>query len=76
MLSFYTLPSSVIGNVQFPTLTAAFMYYTVATATPLEGLMTDALILARASGHHVFNALDLQHNGSFLRVRRRASVRL
>ena len=46
MLSFYTLPSTVIGNPTYKTLNAAFMYYTVAKETPLHQLMTDALILA------------------------------
>ena len=46
MLSFYTLPSTIIGNPTYKTLKAAFMYYTVAKATPLQQLMTDALILA------------------------------
>ena len=46
MLSFYTLPSTVIGNPTYKTLKAAFMYYTVAKQTPLHQLMTDALILA------------------------------
>ncbi len=46
MLSFYTLPSTVIGNPTYKTLKAAFMYYTVAKETPLQQLMTDALILA------------------------------
>ena len=36
LLSFYTLPSSVIGNDKYDELKAAFMYYTVATATPLQ----------------------------------------
>ena len=46
MLSFYTLPSTIIGNPTYKTLKAAFMYYTVARETPLQQLMTDALILA------------------------------
>ncbi len=46
MLSFYTLPSTVINNPQHNRLAAAFQYYTVAAATPLAQLMGDALILA------------------------------
>ena len=49
LLSFYTLPSTVIGNEKYDTLTAAYMYYTVATETPLSKLMQDALILAKKS---------------------------
>jgi glycylpeptide N-tetradecanoyltransferase len=36
LISFYTLPSSVIGNDKYDELKAAFMYYTVAMATPLQ----------------------------------------
>ena len=46
LVSYYTLPSSVLGNDKYDTLKAAFMYYTVAGATPLQQLMSDALILA------------------------------
>ena len=46
LLSFYTLPSTVLGNDKYNTLKAAFQYYTVPGATPLQQLMTDALILA------------------------------
>ena len=46
LLSFYTLPSTVLGNDKYDTLKAAFQYYTVPGATPVQQLMTDALILA------------------------------
>ncbi len=46
MLSFYTLPSTVINNPLHSKLAAAFQYYTVPGATPLIQLMGDALILA------------------------------
>ena len=46
LVSYYTLPSSVIGNDKYDSLKAAFMYYTVATKTPLQDLMHDILILA------------------------------
>ncbi|KAK9815189.1 hypothetical protein WJX73_010437 [Symbiochloris irregularis] len=66
LLSYYTLPSSVLGNDKYDTLKAAFMYYTVAGATPLHQLMNDALILAHQRGHDVFNALDIFENRSIL----------
>ena len=47
VVSYYTLPSSVIGNDKYDSLKAAFMYYTVATETPLQDLMQDILIFAR-----------------------------
>ena len=46
MLSFYTLPSTVINNPLHSKLSAAFQYYTVPGATPLMQLMGDALTLA------------------------------
>jgi glycylpeptide N-tetradecanoyltransferase len=46
LVSYYTLPSTIIGNPHYDTLKAAFMYYTVAKGTPLLQLMTDALVLA------------------------------
>lgn len=46
LVSYYTLPSSIIGNDKYDSLKAAFMYYTVATETPLQDLMQDILILA------------------------------
>ena len=38
-------------------------------ACPIQALMTDALILAKATGHDVFNALDCLENQQFLKVR-------
>ncbi|EFN55805.1 hypothetical protein CHLNCDRAFT_48776 [Chlorella variabilis] len=67
LLSFYTLPSSVIGNEQYDNLKAAYMFYTVPAATPLPQLMNDALILAHATGHDVFNALDIFENEKILK---------
>ncbi len=46
LASYYTLPSTIIGNTQYDTLKAAFMYYTVAAKTPLLQLMQDLLVLA------------------------------
>ena len=48
LVSYYTLPSTILGNPQYDTLTAAFMYYTVAKGTDLLELMNDALVLAHA----------------------------
>ncbi|PSC70746.1 Glycylpeptide N-tetradecanoyltransferase 1 [Micractinium conductrix] len=67
LLSFYTLPSSVIGNEQYDSLKAAYMFYTVPGATPLPQLMNDALTLAHSTGHDVFNALDIFENGKILK---------
>jgi len=62
MISFYTLPSTVIGNTTYSTLKAAYSFYNVATVTPLNVLMQDALIKANqvhpqpSPEHFVLNA--------------------
>lgn len=93
MLSFYTLPSTVINNKNYDSLTvsgtmhvvfqfiqllcqpgmlhpphqAAYMFYTVPATVPMPQLLGDALILAHATGHDVFNALDIIENGPHLK---------
>lgn len=46
LISFYTLPSSILHHPQYKTLNAAYSWYNVSTKTPLVDLMRDALILA------------------------------
>ncbi|KAF3439630.1 hypothetical protein FNV43_RR17908 [Rhamnella rubrinervis] len=65
--SFYTLPSSILGNQTYSTLKAAYSYYNVSTKTPLLQLMNDALIVAKQKDFDVFNALDIMENESFLK---------
>ncbi|KAJ8553252.1 hypothetical protein K7X08_023930 [Anisodus acutangulus] len=65
--SFYTLPSSILGNQNHTTLKAAYSYYNVSTKTPLIQLMNDALIVAKQKDFDVFNALDVMQNDSFLK---------
>ncbi|XP_048234063.1 glycylpeptide N-tetradecanoyltransferase 1-like [Ricinus communis] len=65
--SFYTLPSSILGNQNYSSLKAAYSYYNISTKTPLLQLMNDALIVAKRKDFDVFNALDVMHNESFLR---------
>jgi len=66
MVSFYTLPSTVVNNPVHKTIKAAYSYYNVATTMTLQDLMHDGLILAKKSGFDVFNALDLMENKQFL----------
>ena len=47
MVSFYALPSTILGHEKHSTLSAAYAYYYFHTATPLTQLMNDALILAK-----------------------------
>ncbi|GAM20892.1 hypothetical protein SAMD00019534_040670 [Acytostelium subglobosum LB1] len=67
MTSWYTLPSSVIGNAKHKTLKAAFSFYNVATSVPLIDLMADALHFAKKSDFDVFNCLDIMDNATFLK---------
>ncbi|KAL7286435.1 glycylpeptide N-tetradecanoyltransferase [Trichogramma pretiosum] len=66
MISYYTLPSSVMHHATHKTLRAAYSFYNVSTKTPWLELMQDALISARNLQFDVFNALDLMDNKQFL----------
>ena len=65
-VSFYTLPSTIVGHPKHNLLKAAYSYYNVATKTSLKDLMQDALILAKQEDFDVFNALNLMDNDEFL----------
>ena len=67
MVSFYSLPSSVLGNEKHTQLRAAYCYYVFANGTKLLDLMQDALILAKTHHFDVFNALDILDNETFLK---------
>jgi len=67
MISFYTLPSSVLGNKNHKTLKAAYSFYNVASKTNLVQLMNDALIFAKQRDFDVFNALDIFENETFMK---------
>ena len=47
MISFYTLPSTVMHHPTHKQLKAAYSFYNVSEKTPLVELMQDALILAK-----------------------------
>jgi len=66
LVSFYTLPSTVVDNPLHKQIKAAYSFYNVATSMPLQDLMHDALILAKNNGFDVYNALDLMDNKDFL----------
>lgn len=61
-LSFYSLPSSILGHPEHKTLRAAYMFYTAPCATPLKALLHDMLILAARKGYDVFNCLNIMQN--------------
>uniref|UniRef100_A0A0M3ICR2 Glycylpeptide N-tetradecanoyltransferase n=1 Tax=Ascaris lumbricoides TaxID=6252 RepID=A0A0M3ICR2_ASCLU len=66
LISFYSLPSSVMHHPVYKSIKAAYSFYNVATTVPLKQLINDALILAHTNGFDVFNALDLMQNKEFL----------
>lgn len=61
-ISYYSLPSTIIGNDKYKTLYAAFCYYMVPKKHTIDELMRNALILARNDNFDVFNALDIMDN--------------
>jgi glycylpeptide N-tetradecanoyltransferase len=67
MISFYSLPSSILNNPKYKTLRAAYSFYNVSTKTPWKALITDALILANRAKFDVFNALDVMENETFFK---------
>ena len=67
LTSYYTLPSTVIGNDKHKLLKAAYSFYHVATSVESTALINDALILAANDGFDVFNALNLMNNDQFLK---------
>merc|ERR1711976_441743 len=66
MISFYTLPSTVVSHPTHKNIKAAYSFYNVAKTQDWTDLMGDALILAKKLDFDVFNALDLMENTKFL----------
>ncbi|XP_076856296.1 glycylpeptide N-tetradecanoyltransferase 1b [Brachyhypopomus gauderio] len=66
VVSFYTMSSTVLNHLVHRSLKAAYALYTVATATPVQQLMEDVLVISKARGFDVFIALDVMGNEAFL----------
>lgn len=62
LVSFYSLPSTVVNHITHSRIDAAYSYYNVASSISLTKLLKDALILAHTAGFDVFNSLDLMDN--------------
>ena len=67
LVSFYSLPSSIIQHPVHKTLKAAYSYCTAALKNSITDLMRDALVLARRNDFDVFNALDLAQNAEMFK---------
>lgn len=66
LVSYYALPSTVMHHPVHKQIKAAYSFYNVATKTPLQDLIYDALISAKNLNFDVFNALDLMENKKIL----------
>ncbi|EUD65757.1 glycylpeptide N-tetradecanoyltransferase [Plasmodium inui San Antonio 1] len=64
LISFYSLPSQILGNDKYSTLNAAYSFYNVTTTTTFKNLMQDAILLAKRNNFDVFNALEVMQNKS------------
>ncbi|CDF35171.1 unnamed protein product [Chondrus crispus] len=67
MISFYSLPSSIINHPAHKTLNAAYLFFAAAAKTAIIDIMQDALVFARQNGFDVFNALDLARHSEFFK---------
>ncbi|CCW62678.1 unnamed protein product [Phytomonas sp. EM1] len=63
--SFYSLPSTIIGNSKYSQLKVAYIYYYAATTVPVQQLMLDLLIIAKKMEYDVCNMVDILDNKSF-----------
>lgn len=63
-LSFYYLPSHVIGNPKHNMLHACYSFYNFATSVTYTELIKNALILAKRCDFDVYNCLNLMENSS------------
>jgi len=64
--SFYSLPSTILGNQKYNRLNAAYLYYCVNTRGPVSAIVSDMLVLAKQAKFDVFNCLALMDNSTFL----------
>jgi glycylpeptide N-tetradecanoyltransferase len=65
-VSFYNLPSSVLGNAKYTDLKAAYAYYYYAKTVDIKALIGDALIMAKKHEFDVFNTLNILDNQKYL----------
>jgi glycylpeptide N-tetradecanoyltransferase len=67
LISFYSLPSSILKSPKHKKLQAAYSWYNVATTQKLEDLMRDSLVIAKSQDFDVFNCLAIHDNQNFLK---------
>lgn len=66
MISFYSISSTVLNNPKHQSLSIAYLWYTVATKTPIDQLVNDILIISHNMSFDVFNCLDIFDNNLFI----------
>lgn len=66
LISFYSLPSKILGNSKHDILNAAYSFYNIATTVDLKILLNNAITLAKKNDFDVFNILDIMENKSVL----------
>ena len=67
LVSFYTLPSTIMHHPTYRTLKAAYSFYNVSTKTPWVDLMQDALISARDVIYKLLIYINIFFNNIFLK---------
>lgn len=70
-VSFYSLPSSIIGHYKYKSIKAAYLFYYAPKGLGKDiarnqALIKDALSMAQEAGFDVLNCLELLDNQSFL----------
>ena len=66
MISFYSIPSSIMRHPKHKILYTAYLFYYFVTVTPCLQLFYDALILANLNNFDVFNSLDIMEHKTTL----------
>lgn len=66
LISFYSLPSQVLGNSKHDLLNAAYGFYNIATTVDFKTLMNNAITLAKKNEFDVLNILDIMENKTIL----------
>ena len=67
MFSFYSLPSTIIGNKEFSELKAAYAYYAIPGSMSIKELTFATIVKAKQKNYDVFNMLDIMDNESVLK---------
>ncbi|MCQ2820467.1 MAG: GNAT family N-acetyltransferase [archaeon] len=67
LISFYSLPSSVLQHEKHKKLFACYAFFNVARSVPFKELMRNALILAKQNNFDVYNCLNIMENATIFK---------